>query len=99
MAPRATRSQPDHPEQGVPTPSSEVLTTQSAETMSATQLTEAQQLAAAREQIRQLQEQLQDIHTASQRSTPSFEGLSNSATIKLKDLEPLIDGADPTFES
>ena len=67
--------------------------------MSTTEPTEAQQLAAALEQIRQLKEQLGRHYIASPRSTPSFEGLSNSAIIKLKDPELLIDSVDPTFEN
>jgi Zinc knuckle len=94
-----TRRHNRDPEQGVQTPSSGTQITESIETMSATQLTEAQQLAAAQEQIRLLQEQLDEARTASQRSTPLFEALSNRATVKLKDPEPLTDGASPSFEN
>jgi hypothetical protein len=54
MAPN-TQNQIREPE---PDASTKTETLQSIEVMSATQLTDAQQLAAAREQVRQLQEQL-----------------------------------------
>jgi Zinc knuckle len=95
----STRNRTRDPEQGVQTPSSGTQIVESIETMSANQLTDAQQLAAAREQVRQLQEQLDEARTASQRSTPSLERHPYSSTVKLKDPEPLTDGASPSFEN
>jgi hypothetical protein len=95
----STRSNTRNPEQGAQAPSSKVQTTESPETMSDTQPTEAEQLAAAREQVRQLQEQLDEARTSSQRSTPSSEGRNLPAIVKLKDPEPLTDGSSPSFEN
>lgn len=92
-----TRNRNRDLEQGVQTPSSRTQITGSSETMSATPLTEAQQLAEARENVRQLQEQLDDARTASQRGTPLPQGPNPKYTIKLKDKDPLTDGVSPTF--
>jgi hypothetical protein len=94
-----TRNRTRNPEQGVQTPSSETQIIESIETMSATQPTEAEQLATAREQVRQLQEQLDQTIAASLRSTPSASNDARSLTVKLKDPEPLTDGASPSFEN
>jgi hypothetical protein len=67
--------------------------------MSANQPTDAQQLAEAREQIRLLQEQLDQAHLASQRNTPLTSGPDKSTIVKLKDPDPLTDGVSPTFEN
>ena len=67
--------------------------------MSENQLTDAQQLAAAREQVRQLQEQLDQAITASQRSTPQSNDSDHTSTVKLKNLEPLTDGSSPSFKN
>jgi hypothetical protein len=95
----STRNRTRDPEQGVQTPSSGTQIIESIETMSESQLTDAQQLAAAREQVRQLQEQLDEARTASQRSTPSLDGRNHPTTVKLKDPEPLTDGSSPSFEN
>jgi len=95
----STRNHTRDPEQGVQTPSSGTQIIESIETMSANQPTQAQQLAAAREQVRQLQEQLDEARTAAQRSTPALEGSSKSGTVKLKDPDALTDGASPSFEN
>lgn len=103
MAPKSTRNpirEPVGPEPGAQSSSSDTPILQSTETMSsATQPTEAQQLAEAQEQIRLLQEQLGQAQAASQRSTPSYEGPRNLTTVKLKDPDPLTDGVSPTFEN
>ena len=101
MAP-TTRNQTrePEPEPGALSSSSNTLIAQPTETMSsATQPTEAQQLAEAREQVRLLQEQLGHAQAASQRSTPSSEGPYNPTTVKLKDPDPLTDSGSPTFEN
>lgn len=98
MAPN-TRNHTRDPEQGVQTPSSGTQVIESIETMSVTQPTEAQQLATAQEQIRLLQEQLDEARTASHQSTPVSNGPNKSFTVKLKDPEPLTDGASPSFEN
>jgi hypothetical protein len=67
--------------------------------MAANQPTETQQLAKVREQVRLLQKQLDQAHIASQQSTLSFKRTSNSVIVKLKDPNPLIDGASPSFEN
>src|SRR5258706_11595466 len=94
-----TRHHNRNPEQSVQTTSSRTQINESIETMSATQPTEAQQLAEAQGQIRLLQKQLDQARTASQQGTPFSEGLSNSATVKLRDPEPPTDGASPSFEN
>jgi len=95
----STRNRTRDPEQGVQTPSSETQIIESIETMSTTQPTEAEQLATAREKVRQLQEQLDQTIAASLRSTPSPSNDARSFTVKLKDPEPLTDGASPSFEN
>ena len=60
-------------------------------------MSDAQQLAAAREQVRQLQEQLEQTIAASQRSTPQSE--DSNRTVKLKDPDPLKDGVLPSFDN
>lgn len=67
--------------------------------MSAAQPTEAQQLATALEQIRQLQEQLDDARSSSRTSTPSVSRTDKPHTVKLKDPEPLTDGSSPSFDN
>jgi hypothetical protein len=99
MAPKSTRNQIRDTEQDVQTSSSGTQIIESIETMSANQPTDAQQFAEVREQVRLLQEQLDQVHAASQRSTPSAEGTNNSNTVKLKDPDPLTDGASPSFEN
>jgi hypothetical protein len=99
MAPN-TRNQTR--ETDVQDPPTETETLQSIEVMSATQLTDAQQLAAAREQVRQLQEQLNQAATTSQRSASqrsSLEPPDRASTIKLKDPDPLTDGVLPSFDN
>jgi hypothetical protein len=98
MAP-TTRNQNRETEPDVSDVSTELETLQSIEVMSATQLTDAQQLAAAREQVRQLQEQLEQTIAASQRSTPQWEVLDHASTVKLKDPDPLTDGVLPSFNN
>jgi hypothetical protein len=95
----STRNHNRDPEPEVQAPSSSGPVITSIETMSASQPTEAQQLATALEQVRQLQEQLDEARTASQRGTPSSEVPSNSATVKLKDPDPLTDGVLPSFDN
>jgi hypothetical protein len=56
MAPKSTRNQPRNSEQDVQTSSSGTQVIESIENMSVNQLTDAQQLAEAREQLRLLQE-------------------------------------------
>jgi hypothetical protein len=99
MAPKAPRNQDPDPEQGTQDTSSGTQIIESVETMSATRPTKAQQLAEAQEQIRLLQAQLDVARTASQRSTPLYEGTEKSFTVKLKDPEPLTDGSSPSFEN
>jgi hypothetical protein len=102
MAPRSTRKDRETREPEPEAQSSSSSATQiieSIETMAANQPTETQQLAEVREQVRLLQEQLDQAHAASQRSTPSSERTSNSVTVKLKDPDPLTDGASPSFEN
>ena len=60
-------------------------------------MSDAQQLAAAREQVRQLQEQLEQTIAASQRSTLQSE--DSNRTVKLKDPDPLKDGVLPSFDN
>jgi hypothetical protein len=99
MAPN-TRNQIREPD--VRDASTETETLQSIEVMSATQLTDAQQLATAREQVRQLQEQLNQAATASQRSASqrsSLEPSDRTSTVKLKDPDPLTDGVLPSFDN
>lgn len=93
MAPN-TRNQirEPEPEPDVWDVSTELETLQSIEVMS-----DAQQLAAAREQVRQLQEQLTQTIAASQRSTPQSE--DSNRTVKLKDPDPLKDGVLPSFDN
>ena len=98
MAP-TTRNQNRETDTDVSDVSTELETLQSIEVMSTTQLTDAQQLAAAREQVRQLQEQLDQAVTASQRSTPQSNDPNHTSTVKLKDPEPLTDGSSPSFEN
>jgi len=99
MAPKSTRNQPRDAEQDVQTSSSGTQIIESIENMSANQPTDAQQLAVAQEQLRLLQEQLDQARSASQRSTPLPSGPNNSTTVKLKDPDPLTDGVSPTFEN
>jgi hypothetical protein len=67
--------------------------------MSANQLTDAQQLAAALEEVRILREQLDEARTPQRGHTPSENGYSKPPTVKLKDTEPLTDGSSPTFDN
>jgi hypothetical protein len=99
MAPKSTRNQTRDAEQDVQTSSSRTQATESIENMSANQPTDAQQLAEAQEQLRLLQEQLDQARLASQRSTPLPSGPNNSTLVKLKDPDPLTDGVSPTFEN
>jgi hypothetical protein len=98
MAP-TTRNQNRETEPDVQDVSTETETLQSIEVMSATQPTEAQQLAEAREQVHQLQEQLNQAVAASLRSTPQSEDSSRTSTVKLKDPDPLTDGLLPSFDN
>jgi hypothetical protein len=99
MAPKVPRNQDPDLERGTQDTSSRTQIFESVEVMSATRPTKAQQLADAQEQIRLLQEQLDQALTASQRSTPSYEGTEKAFTVKLKDPEPLTDGSSPSFEN
>jgi Zinc knuckle len=63
------------------------------------ELTDAQQLAEAREQVRRLQEQLDRATITSQRSTPQREASDYTSTVKLRDPDPLTDGVLPSFDN
>ena len=67
--------------------------------MAINQLIETQQLTKVREQVYLLQKQLDQAYIAFQRSTLSSKRTSNSIIVKLKDLNPLIDGASPSFKN
>lgn len=86
-------------EQGAQAPSSGTLVLETIETMATPRLTDGQQLAAAQEEIRQLQEQLDLIQNASRTSTPSTNTQAKLPSVKLKDPEPLTDGSSPSFNN
>jgi len=99
MAPKSTRNQPRNSEQDIQTSSSRTQVIELIKNMSANQPTDTQQLTKAQEQLRLLQEQLDQARSASQRSTPLPSGPNNSTTVKLKDPNPLMDSVSPTFEN
>jgi hypothetical protein len=91
----STRNRNREAEQDAPVIESiEIMTPQPALVAS-----EAQQLADALEQVRILREQLASTRNSSARSTPSSDAPPRTATVKLKDPDPLTDGSSPSFDN
>jgi len=67
--------------------------------MSANQPTDAQQLAAAQEEVRLLREQLEEARTPQRGGTLSDNRYYKLFTVKLKDTEPLINSSSLTFNN